>query len=324
MAHSGFWLRGARGKLAGACMQKGANGQTIMREVVIPKNPRTNGQLYQRAIMATVMRAYSAGKIIFDHSFEGKTVPAGNMHYFMKRNANLLRNYLASDLNDASNKFLGVAPETITPVPGLYMISEGSLIQNFFSTTEGTVDEISTPAPASQTETIGEYMTRVGITPGDVFTFCMFGLSAVDVAFEVDDSDNKASKQYVGKFACARLTVKTPADATAVAQGKKLGDLFEMDNVSNIRAAQLLESDLGVSVEITSAFSLTAGYYIKSYGIIRSRDDSGLRSTEYMHWYGEEIEESPIGISSDYILTAWKMGATKVGNSELILEGGNV
>lgn len=51
MAKTGFWLHGATGKLAGATMSKGANGETIMREVVTPKNPKTEGQSIQRIIM---------------------------------------------------------------------------------------------------------------------------------------------------------------------------------------------------------------------------------------------------------------------------------
>ena len=34
MARSGFWLRGAQGKLAGASMSKGANGETIYGPLV--------------------------------------------------------------------------------------------------------------------------------------------------------------------------------------------------------------------------------------------------------------------------------------------------
>ena len=54
MAKSGFWLKGAQGKLAGATMYKDANGDTVMREVVAPKNPQTTSQMVQRIIMCTV------------------------------------------------------------------------------------------------------------------------------------------------------------------------------------------------------------------------------------------------------------------------------
>ena len=61
----------ARGSVGDVTFTR-VNGQQVARvRNRKPKNPRTNKQLYQRAIMATVMRAYSAGRAIFDHSFEG-------------------------------------------------------------------------------------------------------------------------------------------------------------------------------------------------------------------------------------------------------------
>ena len=63
MSKVGFWLEGSQGKLAGATMYK-SNGETIMREVVKPSNPRTQGQLIQRIVMTTVQNAYSTMKTI--------------------------------------------------------------------------------------------------------------------------------------------------------------------------------------------------------------------------------------------------------------------
>ena len=58
-----------RGKLGDIVLTR-IDGQQIARpRNRQPKNPRTNKQLYQRAVMATVMQAYSAGIKIFDHSF---------------------------------------------------------------------------------------------------------------------------------------------------------------------------------------------------------------------------------------------------------------
>ena len=56
MAKAGFWLRGATGKLAGSALQKGANGETIIREIVEPTNPQTESQQIQRIVMTTVMQ----------------------------------------------------------------------------------------------------------------------------------------------------------------------------------------------------------------------------------------------------------------------------
>ena len=64
MAKIGFWLKGATGKLAGAALQRGANGETIMREIVTPKNPQAEAQMIQRILMNTASQAYSKMKDI--------------------------------------------------------------------------------------------------------------------------------------------------------------------------------------------------------------------------------------------------------------------
>ena len=82
MAKPGFWLRGAKGKLAGASIAKGADGSTVIREIVTPKNPQTLAQKIQRIVMATVTKAYSCMKVICDHSFEGLSMGAKCMNRF--------------------------------------------------------------------------------------------------------------------------------------------------------------------------------------------------------------------------------------------------
>lgn len=62
MAQSGFWLRGAKGKYAGAVLQKAAGGRTIMRENVTPANPRTEQQVTQRTKFKLMSQLSSALK----------------------------------------------------------------------------------------------------------------------------------------------------------------------------------------------------------------------------------------------------------------------
>ena len=122
----------ARGKVGDVVFSR-LNGQQIARvRNRNPKNPRTNAQLYQRAIMATVMQAYSAGIAIFDHSFQGKEVGAQNQRRFMSLNAKLLRSQIAADLNGsvavASQVGRVVAPGVSSPVAACLQVSEGSLV----------------------------------------------------------------------------------------------------------------------------------------------------------------------------------------------------
>lgn len=84
MAKVGLWLRGARGKFAGAVLAKGANGQTIQRELVKPSNPMTEGQATQRMKMAGLCNFYRGLSGILDHSFEGIKYGNDSRMYFMK------------------------------------------------------------------------------------------------------------------------------------------------------------------------------------------------------------------------------------------------
>jgi len=83
---TGFWLRGGNGKLAGATVYQDGQGNTVMREVVSPSNPKTRAQMIQRIVMHTVMQAYSKMKEICDHSLEGVKKGQETMSLFMKEN----------------------------------------------------------------------------------------------------------------------------------------------------------------------------------------------------------------------------------------------
>ena len=69
-----------------------ANGKQVTKDrVSVVKNPRSQAQMVQRAIMKTVSSAYNAGKEIFNHSFEGTTYGQPSMSLFRSLNSQLLR-----------------------------------------------------------------------------------------------------------------------------------------------------------------------------------------------------------------------------------------
>lgn len=83
MAKVGFWLRGSRGKLAGASMGKGLNGQTIIREIVTPRNPNTISQISQRMKVSPAQRFYNAFSEMLSNAFEGVVYGGDSRRYFM-------------------------------------------------------------------------------------------------------------------------------------------------------------------------------------------------------------------------------------------------
>lgn len=324
MAKVGFWLRGSKGKLAGASMCKGPNGSTIIREIVIPKNPRTNKQFIQRAIMATVMQAYSSGKAIFDHSFEGLGVGAMNQREFQSVNARILRNLVAAEINGVTlPQARVVAPESLNSVPfGGMMISRGSYDQNLFTFTDPTnlttQTFVALPATATAEETAAEYASRVGLIVDDLYTFVIFSVSSRNPQFEITGVTDEYSKQYPVSFNFIRLRVKDLSAVTTPFDNLSIGDVFTVEstntNTSNFIAAKAV-NDIDLEVLMP-----TAVQHLGAFGVIRSREDEGLRSTSYLHLAGNG---NYFGLAPQYLLPAWKQGTASAGSSELVLEGGN-
>ena len=316
MAKVGFWLRGSRGKLAGSSMSKGVNGSTIIREIVIPKNPRTDAQLYQRAIAATVMRAYSAGKVIFDHAFEGVSRGAKNMYEFQRLNMTNLRRLIAAEVSEgvtAPNSLARVCVAGLnTPVPNQYIISSGSYEQNLFTFNNG----YALPA-ATNEETVAAYAQRNNLVAGDIFTLVMFAVDKDYVRANVSPLEDTAfSKLCQCEFFFVRFTVKNglAANTDAVAT---LGQLFTIEK-SGVVPGITEATTIATTLNFSTAFA-EGKYTCGSIGMIRSRDNEDLRSNSVMEFIGEKN----FGIASPYILDAWAKQFSAISQSQLILEGGN-
>lgn len=100
------------------------NGMQITKDRVYNvKNPQTLAQMQQRALMATVVTAYSRMKPICDHSFEGIEVGSKTMAEFIKTNLFKLKDSVPSiNLTEykagqfASNKYI-VSKGTLASLP---------------------------------------------------------------------------------------------------------------------------------------------------------------------------------------------------------------
>lgn len=116
MSKVGFWLRGSKGKLAGATMYQSANG-TIMREVVTPTNPKTQKQMIRRATFIAAVEFFHRGqKNLFPFAFEDKKQGWSDFNAFMHHNSN--RGIMLSAQAKAVESY---------PAIGEYIMSRGSL-----------------------------------------------------------------------------------------------------------------------------------------------------------------------------------------------------
>lgn len=185
MAKAGFWLRGARGKLAGASLGKGANGTTVMREIVTPKNPQTVPQMIQRVIMKTVMQAYSSMKEITDHSFEGINPGQATMAEFQRVNLDFLRSAVMTDLANGGDAndiycFTPLKSQQFAPMP--YIVSKGSL-----PAVDVTLRDSSAYFVIGDNNTYGQVIERLGLQRGDQLTFVSIqGTTPVNTRFYVN------------------------------------------------------------------------------------------------------------------------------------------
>lgn len=334
----GNMLQGmATGKLGDVVFAR-ANGEQISRvRNRHPKNPRSNKQMYQRAVMATVMQAYSAGQEIFNHAFQGKSIGAENQRAFLSKNSKLLRGLIAAEI-EAGTAALRcnaavVAPGAITPVPNEYMISEGSYPQNFFKWDDDSA-VFSTPE-AQESETVAQYAQRVGLVAGDLYTFTAIVVSGQNPSFTVrgvtspTTGNYKPESQYPCSFAFVRLQVKDVTAVTTLASEATFNTVFEVTASMNAKMSltySLADNPVSLQTVVPTAIFEAASDGLGAFGVIRSRLDQDLRSTSFMHVASvvdNRATSGFYGITSPLALAAWRQGTEALGDSDLILEGGD-
>ncbi len=329
MAKGNLFQGMGRGKVGDVVFSR-LNGEQISRvRNRHPKNPRSNSQLYQRAIMATVMQAYSAGKAIFDHSFEGYAVGAQNQRRFLSLNAKMLRQLVATDINTPiptnSQKARVVAPGVSVPVADPFIISRGSYQQNLFGYNEGAYAYFL--PEALNGETVAEYASRNGLIAGDIYTFVVLA-EKKEIAYQSNLYDDALASQNYCSFGWVRLIVKENLSSVTGEIGN-LSQLFDVQNSGgdfNVTSATLQEiaPDDDITIDTLTVANKNAYTQRGAIGLIRSRLDQDLRSDSVMNVQYGTTAEDMFGIASDYILDEWKNATTSVGDSDLILEGGDI
>lgn len=322
MSKGNLILGFGRGSVGDVTLYRAYGEQVARARNRHPSNPKSDGQLIQRAIMATVMRAYSLGQSLFDHSHEGLRVGQPNQSKFLSDNAKLIRTAVINALNTGQvANFLVCAPGVNVPVPNAYVVSSGKLVQDFFTYGFSEIGGVQTgvykvPAIGTAT-TIGEYCQRNNLVEGDIYTFLGFFSSETDLDIEyVDPTAGLIEGMSIAKcvFAYEQLRVKAGARSseTAIDASTKLGDIFEVYKTSGMAAVEAVA--LGDDVVMAD---VSGNYSAGAWGVIRSREDSQERSNCTLNVQGKLF-----GIKSNYLLNAWKTEGS-YGNPELILDGSN-
>ena len=320
-----------RGKRGGVVYYR-ANGQQISRARNFnPKNPKTNAQMIQRAVTATVMMMYAAGKEIFDHSFEGKRVPGGSQRAFMSENMRMLRKGITTDLKAIENgtykdeealavasPYRVVSPRSYGPTAAPYIISKGTYKNTALKTRiseDGSCILDLGVAPTAE-ETVAAWMGRSNIAEGDIFTI-------VYLSGTMKDSSRVSSPEL--NFNVIRLVAKAPTTEKIV--GKKVSDLFEITakgadvatDLNTVATYVIATNENLIEISGKNGEKFHASGAI---GRIVSRDDSGVRSNSVMQVrYGADVDPF-ISVTAASLIESWRR-AVESTDSSLILEGGN-
>lgn len=318
MSKGNLFLGMGRGSVGDVTFYR-ANGQQLARaRNRQPRNPKTDAQILQRAISATIVQAYKAGKVIFDHAFEGKEVPAGNQRRFLSLNMRKLRAVVVSELESEPSDCRAsvVSPRQTYPVPNAYRISEGSLVQNLFDVqyaTEGTNLGLNAVIKEPlENETVAEYAQRLNLQAGEIFTICAFGINPAGSEYDLVSPQTS--------FGFVRLIVKENLENVATAMSEATyGTIFTIDSSgSTFPDIQSVTEGIFIDQVVSDIGGVTG-----SMGVIRSNENSGLRSTSDMVTPKiiADGNRDEWGVKSPLVFTAWSDAASGV-QSPLILEGG--
>lgn len=252
-----------------------ANGQQVTKDrVSVVKNPRSQAQMVQRAIMKTASSAYNAGKEIFDHSFEGTTYGQPSMSLFRSLNSQLLRQRMP-----AINISEWEAPsDAIYPNP--YIVSKGTLptVHAYFAEDyEPGYKLLGTGGKRLTSLDQDALIEALGAQVGDMLTVLII------------DSDHK--------FSWCRIKINgNTYDSNFIT--------FEMSNTNAFNTSWTVADGKG-TLSVSSPLSVEARATILS----RKGNGTWLRSPEQMfttdsHNFDDAIENYPVGGS--YILNGGK------------------
>lgn len=300
MSKGNLFLGYGRGKIGDIVLTRGEGQQISRARNRSPRNPKTEKQMYQRAVMATVMAMYKAGKTIFDHSFQGKQVALGSMKRFMSVNAKKLRENIVADLTNNEKTCTVISPGAVSPVPNNYRISEGSMPQGIYKAeAQGGALVVALQAPYDAS--VRDYLVS-----GDIYT-----IIGLDVIGETTVGDKISPATILGYV---RLTVKDNLPDQPFEEAR-WNDIFDIEE-NNTKINRETTADADFDLQALFGYGVHKG----AIGVIRSREDSGLRSTSDM-----VTNEIPgYGVTADNIATVWNANVEGLGNSELILEGGDI
>lgn len=264
MAKGNLLLGTAKNSVGDVVMYRREGAQITRVRVRNVKNPKTDAQSFQRAIMAPIAKFYSPLSVVLERSFEGLS-KAKSHNKFNQVNAGLAR----------AGKWALPKGTGFFPLP--YQLSQGTLPAISYDASGALL--ISLPGITTQTTTIALLSTafvNAGYKEGDVVTILAVtkdtSLSgkAVYVPYSVQFEVNTASTETIAEAFGSNVTIDPQDGSFIVAQinardvcaGAVIVSRF--DGTMWRRSTQSLAVDNTIITAVTADAAVAAA--IASYG----------------------------------------------------------
>lgn len=336
MAHSGFWVRGARGKFAGAVLQKGERG-TIMREHVVPANPQTIRQMCQRVAFGTAASAAKFMLPVIGIAMEGFANKKVARREFVAMNSKLLRSIAMDQMYGIHHPGAYMAKGIKQLIPNPYKMSLGSLKQPsqfipVINQETGLIEgpSITTDFSVGDVITAGDLWRRVfGIKPGQqltrnaIFTlngenYCYYHDSYQQIRYSQFFSDRLVLTEDEGD------SVTLAADTTREALNTLLMSIVDTQKSADT-IINMFTGCLDITVTDTSINIAPIdydAYLLPSYG------RSGEYSLQALGFFVSEWKDnswcystSQLVVVDPYNTPAWKYGLTANAAIDTYMKG---
>lgn len=210
MAKGNLLLGTAKNSVGDVVMYRREGAQITRVRVRNVKNPKTNAQSFQRALMAPIAKFYSPLSVVLERSFEGLS-KAKSHNKFNQVNAGLAR----------TNKWALPKGTGFFPLP--YQLSQGTLPPLSYSC-DGSL-EFNVPGLTQDDSTIGALSTALianGYKDGDVITIIAVtsdapgSITASYVPYSFQFEVNSASTVTLAAFFGSKATFSVSASTLAI------------------------------------------------------------------------------------------------------------
>lgn len=293
-----------KGKLGNIVGYKGRDGKRLARiRQTEVKNPKTDGQIIQRMILATASKAYGRMKSIVDHSWQGVSYGGISQSYFLKKAMERIRKFVA----DSMAKF----PSSITdPLQWVGLARPDRLAEAGYGLqiSEGTIPSVNvTYAEVGEGDEKDTVLDHFGDLIKEATqekpASCIEVLRAI--AAKLGDQITAVAILANGEFAKSRYVIK--ADAT----NEELSENWPSDSVIDGGPFDANETIVSPAVYIVAngqklqVKSGTSEVAAAAIIISRKEGNTWQRSTQYL---------MPVGDVSvvDSIIKLWQLGTTEI------------